>query len=190
LIKLNLFIRFKQAFRKCKFFKCAVAAFLTLPRSTRTGASFLYHWKAVARGCPATSHRSFSDPPASRVTFLVQAGIGLRVHGPFLPELEFSNNLHSCPSGDRVKSSWSIFNRAEIFKQSMGARNRVGMGLSYRPARLHRLGGTHSLESLPGLHKRLKIRAQHTLWALWPTHRESERNTVHCRSYLHGVYVQ
>jgi hypothetical protein len=26
-----------------------------------------------------------------------------------------------------------------IFKQSIGARNRVGIGLSYRPARLHRL---------------------------------------------------
>ncbi len=30
-------------------------------------------------------------------------------------------------------------NRAGIFKQSMGARNQVGIGLSYRPARLHRL---------------------------------------------------
>ncbi len=29
--------------------------------------------------------------------------------------------------------------RAGIFKHSMGARNRVGIGLSYRPARLHRL---------------------------------------------------
>ncbi len=28
---------------------------------------------------------------------------------------------------------------AGIFKQSMGARNRVGKGLSYRPARLHML---------------------------------------------------
>ncbi len=28
---------------------------------------------------------------------------------------------------------------AGIFKQSMGARNRVGLGFSYRPARLHRL---------------------------------------------------
>jgi hypothetical protein len=28
---------------------------------------------------------------------------------------------------------------AGIFKQSMGARNRVGIGLSYRPTRLHRL---------------------------------------------------
>ncbi len=27
----------------------------------------------------------------------------------------------------------------EIFKQSMGGGNRVGIGLSYRPARLHRL---------------------------------------------------
>jgi hypothetical protein len=29
--------------------------------------------------------------------------------------------------------------RAGIFKQSMGARNREGMGLLYRPAWLHRL---------------------------------------------------
>jgi hypothetical protein len=28
---------------------------------------------------------------------------------------------------------------AGIFKQFVGARNRVGIGLSYRPARLHRL---------------------------------------------------
>jgi hypothetical protein len=28
---------------------------------------------------------------------------------------------------------------AVILEQSMGARNRVGIGLSYRPARLHRL---------------------------------------------------
>ncbi len=36
----------------------------------------------------------------------------------------------------------------------MGARNRVGIGLSYRPARLHRLA-----ESIHGLIKRLQIRA-------------------------------
>jgi hypothetical protein len=29
--------------------------------------------------------------------------------------------------------------RAGIFKQSMGARNRVRIGVSYRPGRLHRL---------------------------------------------------
>jgi hypothetical protein len=29
--------------------------------------------------------------------------------------------------------------RAGIFKKSMGARNRGGIGLSYRPVRLHRL---------------------------------------------------
>jgi hypothetical protein len=39
----------------------------------------------------------------------------------------------------------------------MGARNRVGIGLSYRPARLHRLA---ALESIPGILKNLKI------WAL------------------------
>jgi hypothetical protein len=31
---------------------------------------------------------------------------------------------------------------AGILKQSVGARNRVGIGLSYRPARLHRLAET------------------------------------------------
>jgi hypothetical protein len=35
-----------------------------------------------------------------------------------------------------------------------GARNRVGIGLSYRPARLHRL-----VESIPGILKRLQVRA-------------------------------
>ncbi len=34
---------------------------------------------------------------------------------------------------------WSSVYWAGIFIQSIGARNRVGIGLSYRPARLHRL---------------------------------------------------
>ncbi len=50
----------------------------------------------------------------------------------------------------------AIMYRAEIFKKSMGARNRVGIGLSYRPTRLHKLA-----ESIPGFYKRLKIRAQY-----------------------------
>jgi hypothetical protein len=33
---------------------------------------------------------------------------------------------------------------AGILEQSMGARNRIGIGLSYRPARLHKLA-----ESIP-----------------------------------------
>jgi hypothetical protein len=37
----------------------------------------------------------------------------------------------------------------------MGTGNRVGIGVSYRPARLHRLA-----ESIPGLLKSLKILAQ------------------------------
>jgi hypothetical protein len=43
---------------------------------------------------------------------------------------------------------------AEIFKQSMGARNRLGIGLSYRPARLHSLAVL-----ILGLLKSLNIRA-------------------------------
>jgi hypothetical protein len=41
---------------------------------------------------------------------------------------------------------------AGILKISMGPRNRVGIGLAYRPAKLHRLA-----ESIPGLLKSLKI---------------------------------
>jgi hypothetical protein len=54
--------------------------------------------------------------------------------------------------------------RAGILKQSMGARNRVGIGLSYRPARLQKAGGIDSLESILLLHKRLKIPAQSLYW--------------------------
>jgi hypothetical protein len=43
---------------------------------------------------------------------------------------------------------------AGIFKQSMGARNREGIGMSYRPARQHMLA-----ESILSLFKSLNIRA-------------------------------
>jgi hypothetical protein len=46
------------------------------------------------------------------------------------PEL-YSTSIHT----PRYSSVYSAGN----FKQSMGARNRVGIGLSYRPARLHSL---------------------------------------------------
>jgi hypothetical protein len=52
--------------------------------------------------------------------------------------------------------------RAGIFKQSMGARNRVGIELSYRSARLHRLAEFIPWNRFLGsiqLHKRFKIRA-------------------------------
>jgi hypothetical protein len=37
------------------------------------------------------------------------------------------------------------------------------IGLSYPPARLHRLAGIDSLESIPGLHEHLQIRALNRL---------------------------
>jgi hypothetical protein len=63
-----------------------------------------------------------------------------------LRELKTAHVLH-CSKGFRysldrlagVILSRQILHRAGIFKQSMGARNRVDIGLSYRPARLHRL---------------------------------------------------
>ncbi len=47
---------------------------------------------------------------------------------------------------------------AGIFKQSMGARNRVGIGLSYRPASLHSVAELGSSESILGILKSLTIR--------------------------------
>jgi hypothetical protein len=48
---------------------------------------------------------------------------------------------------------------AGIFKQSMGARNRIEIGLSYRPARLH--GWRNFFLGIDSwVHKRLKIRAR------------------------------
>jgi hypothetical protein len=47
--------------------------------------------------------------------------------------------------------------RAGIFKESMGARNRGGIGLLYQPARLAEIIPWNPFS---GLHKCLKIRAQ------------------------------
>jgi hypothetical protein len=41
--------------------------------------------------------------------------------------------------GGGIKTGDEFLPRAGIFKQSMGARSQGGIGLSYRPARLHRL---------------------------------------------------
>jgi hypothetical protein len=52
---------------------------------------------------------------------------------------------------------------AGIFKQSMGTWNRVGIELSYRPARLHRLVELIPWNSIPRHHKSLKIRLLSTV---------------------------
>jgi hypothetical protein len=58
------------------------------------------------------------------------------------------------------KYGLSIQYCAGIFKQSTpGARNRVGIGLSYRPARLHSQAELVPLEPIRGLLISLKIRA-------------------------------
>jgi hypothetical protein len=57
------------------------------------------------------------------------------------------NSLHIYGGGGGAAHEYSLLSkikprqetRAGIFKKSMGARNRGGIGLSYRPARLHRL---------------------------------------------------
>ncbi len=65
-----------------------------------------------------------------------------------------------------IKSTVPLINQqtrakiwAGIFKQSMGARNRVGIGLSYHPARLHRLAESIPWNRFLGILKGLQIRA-------------------------------
>jgi hypothetical protein len=43
-----------------------------------------------------------------------------------------------------------ISTSAEILEQSMGARNRIGIGLSYRSARLHRLAESNTWHRFRG----------------------------------------
>jgi hypothetical protein len=52
----------------------------------------------------------------------------------------------------------SCMSRTGILEQSMGSRNRVGTGLSYRPARLYRLAGSIPRNRFLGSIKILKYR--------------------------------
>jgi hypothetical protein len=65
---------------------------------------------------------------------------------PFVEYEEFNNFLRLIAASNLKKTS------AGILEQSIGARNRVGIGLSYLPASLNRLA-----ESVPGPSKSLKI---------------------------------
>ncbi len=47
-------------------------------------------------------------------------------------QIKLKRKIFSCSCTNKHSSAW-------IFKQSMEARNRVGIGLSFRPARLHSL---------------------------------------------------
>ncbi len=71
--------------------------------------------------------------------------------------MTYLNNLFQNSPSAWCISNILIANGAGIFKQSMGAKNRVGIELFFRPARLHRLTESRSLESIPGLFTSLKI---------------------------------
>jgi hypothetical protein len=58
----------------------------------------------------------------------------------------------------------------------MGTRNRVGIGLSHRPARLHKLA-----ESIRGLHKSFKISSLEFYNNLWGLGTEQDRVVVPAR---------
>jgi hypothetical protein len=63
--------------------------------------------------------------------------------------------VRHCPAMSMTNSS-SLF-YAEILEQSVGARKRVWIGLSYRPARLRRLAESIPWNLFHGLYKSLKI---------------------------------
>jgi len=75
---------------------------------------------------------------------------------PTFSSISSSVDQSSFPQRALAPSSVPEVNRAGIFKNSMGARNRVTV-----PARQATWASEiHSLESTPGPHKHLKIRAQ------------------------------
>jgi hypothetical protein len=91
-------------------------------------------WRAAAAcwsGWTRSSRRLFRKERGAAERAFCQCSGSELINGAVAPVLEFLNNL------------W-------------GARNRVGKGLSYRPARLHRLaeliqaGGIDFIESIPG----------------------------------------
>jgi hypothetical protein len=68
---------------------------------------------------------------------------------PFLPFFccllcDINFILYLLYNNNKVLKKYPFPHSAGIFKHSLGARNRVGIGLSYRPTRLHRL-----LEMIP-----------------------------------------
>jgi hypothetical protein len=80
------------------------------------------------------------------VSFLYTTGPPLSNRGSdsltWLPEPEFLNPFQEPKNrfqGTNSAMLCSLAARTGIFKKSMGARNRGGKGLLYRPARLHRL---------------------------------------------------
>jgi hypothetical protein len=77
---------------------------------------------------------------------------------------------------------------AGIFIQPIGARNRVRIGLSYRPTRIHTTqpGGICSLESILGVLKNLKIRALEACQAkgfVCSLLSSLEKQTIHLANY-------
>ncbi len=75
----------------------------------------------------------------------------------------YSAGIFKQPMGARNRVGIVLSYRpasAGIFKQPMGDRNRVEIWLLHRPARLHMLAELIFLESISGLFKSLKIRAQ------------------------------
>jgi hypothetical protein len=81
----------------------------------------------------------------------------------------------------RCRLSTTVY-RAGIFKQSMGARNRGGMGLSYRPARLHRLA-----ELFLGIDSWApKIRAQYSMKILYLDLRDCNYNMIIIKKIRQG----
>jgi hypothetical protein len=143
----------------------------------------------VRTACPVGPYRlpCRSVPPALSVCTACPVGPYRWPYWSVPPALAFQtcgnsscccllSSLQSDISGrgqysSRLVPSPSSTIRAGFFKHSMGARNRGGIGLAYRPSRLHRLE-----EFIPRLHKRLKIRA--LFYFLHTVHTDRSRGQI------------
>jgi hypothetical protein len=101
---------------------------------------FWYH-RATKRFCIlALTELVYNISPLSFITSLVstRATIVLTVHLNCSDSVNF-DGLAWRAGKDLGFETLQRYTKLVLFKESMGARNRVGIGLSYQPARLHSL---------------------------------------------------
>jgi hypothetical protein len=88
--------------------------------------------EGVQSGLSLTSGSCFAPQQNTNLGINLKTGTCCTVHSVQVHLLQNEDEKKAILAAPSSDQSWN-------FKQSMGARNREGIGVSYRPARLHRL---------------------------------------------------
>jgi hypothetical protein len=91
--------------------------------------------------CTVCNSLQYTACTFSSANYIIKQFIEKNALHNFLVQREETDYLYEIlqSPGLGLSRVHAVLNRAGIFKESMGARNRGGIGLSYRPAGLHRL---------------------------------------------------